>query len=301
MLPRRAMALLITLSAVAATPAAASAEPPSLLFVQETSGGEVIKIAPSRYKVRLVGVSAGLTTFTDRPSRQAGHESVGAFVSRWAGRGFASDPPNAALVVHGAPASSDVTMLTLSHPRYDRASRTLTYLARPLRGAPVGELATLSERRDRIRTRRFGAASLFIDDSGASTVYQPLTLQVSNALAGQTVAIQVSPRGPNVAFGTGPDFASTAGLQIVSEGGGFVPLSSVEVDPREVVLRTSATGGGGSTVNFSVRLFLAADANISTLSLRSSSDAGVFVTASIGNGQPQVVNQTQTVFSWGPN
>jgi hypothetical protein len=297
---RRAIAFLIALSSLAAGPAAASAETPSLLFVQETSGGEVIRIAPGRYRVRLVGVSPGLTTFTDRPSRQAGHESVRTFVARWARRGFASDPPNAALVVHDAPASSDVTMLTLSHPRYDRARRTLTYAARPLDDAPAGELAGLNKRADRIRARRFGAASLFIDDSGASTIYQPITLQVSNAVPGQEIAVQLTSRGPNVAFGTGPDFASTAGLEIVSESGP-VPVSEVEVNAREVVLVTAASGGGGGgSVNFSVSLFLAADADVSTFSLRSASDSGVVVSASIGNAPPQVVNQTQTIFSWNP-
>jgi hypothetical protein len=298
MSPRRVAAFLVALSSLAATPAAASAEPPSLLFVQETSGGELIRIAAGRYKVRLLGVSRGLTTFTDRPSRRAGHESVRAFVSRWAGRGFASDPPNAALVVHDAPASSDVTMLTLSHPRYDRARRTLTYTARPLDGAPAGELAGLGKRGDPIRPRRFGAASLFIDDAGASTIYQPLTLYVSNAVPGEEIAVRLTSRGPNVAFGTGPAFAPAAGLQVTSESGP-APLSQIQVNPQEIVLVTSA-GAGSSSLGFSVSVFLAADANISTFYLRSASDSGVFVTASIANGQPQVVNQTQTIFSWNP-
>jgi hypothetical protein len=301
MIARRAIAFLIALSALAATPAAAPAATPSLLFVQETSGGEVIRVAPNRYKVRLVGISPGLTTFTDRPSRQAGHESVRAFVTRWARRGFASDAPNAALVVHDAPASSDVTMLTLSHPRYDRGRRTLTYVARPLHGAPIGELARLNKRGDRIRPRRFGAASLFIDDSGASTVYQPLTLHVSDALPGQQIAVEVTSRGPSVAFSTGPAFAPSGGLQVLSESGP-APLSAVQVNAGQILLVTSSASGGdgGGGLNLSVNLFLAADANISTFALRSASDAGILVTASIGSRLPEVVNQTQTLFSWNP-
>jgi hypothetical protein len=300
MISRRVVAFLVALSAIAATPAAASAETPSLLFVQETSGGELIRIAPGRYQLRLTGVSPRLTTFTDRPSRRAGHESVRAFVSRWAGRGFASDPPNAALVVNDAPASSDVTLLTLSHPRYDRARRTLTYAARPLANAPAGELAGLSGRGDRIRARSFGAASLFIDDAGASTIYRPLTLQVSNVAPGQRLGVELASPGGNVAFGTGPDVAPNAGLAIVSEGGEPVPLDQIAVTPRGVVLTTSSIGGGGGSLNFSVSLFIAADANISTFYLRSFSDPGIFVTAAIGNEKPQTVNQTQTLFPWSP-
>jgi hypothetical protein len=292
MISRRVGAFLIPLAglaALAATPAAASAETHSLLFVQETSGGEVIRIGPSRYKVRLDGVSSQVTTFADRPARQAGQESARAFVARWGRRGFASDPPNAALVVHGAPASSDVMILTLSHPRYDRARRTLTYAARPLDDAPAGELAGLSERGDRMRARRFGAASLFIDDSGW-TVAHRVVLNFKNVLPGHFAEVQLD-SGGDVAFATSTPSAPGAGLQFNAAS---VRINAFQVSPQTVAVALGAAPDGTlNPVDFSVSLFIVGDAD-AEFGLHSY-DAGfqphMWVTASIGGAPPQVIPQ----------
>jgi len=276
---------------------AAASKPPALLFVQEAAAGRLTRVKKGKYVLRLAPVSPTVSTFTDRPARKASLQPVSGFVKQWKARGFAADPPNAALVVNSAPKSSDVTMLTLSHPRYKAAGRQLVYDAKPLRGNVVGELGSLDRRGDRIRTRQFSAASLFIDDAGATTIFEPVTLQVSNAAPGQIVSIQVTPNGANVGWSTGPNFQDSAGIQVVAQSG-QLPLTQMNANAQQVTFLTTASGGIGSALSFTVQIYLAADSDISTFYLRSSSDPGVQVTAAIGNSFPQAVNQTDTLFAW---
>ena len=137
-------------AAQGATPAAAQASP-SLLFVQEVDGGRLVREKGGRYRLRLRGVSRVVSSFTDRPARRAGKQALGRFVDSWPAYGFSEDPPNAALVLRGAPASRDIAMLTLSHPRLDRRRGVLTYRARPLRGRVGDGLAGFARKRDRLR------------------------------------------------------------------------------------------------------------------------------------------------------
>lgn len=278
---------------------AAAAPSSSLLFVQQADGGTLRQTGASTYRLTLRGVGPSVASFEDRPGRSAGSERAGAFVARWRGRGFASDPPNAALVVDGAPRSRDVAMLTLSRPRYDAAARTFTYVARPLQGRPGGALQALAPRRDGLREQRFGAASLFIDD-GAAVVYEQLTLQVSNAAPGQRVSVQLRPSGGDAGFSTGPPFQNSSGLQAAAQSG-VLPLSQLTMNPSQLTFLTSWQGGASGILSFSVALSLVADPDVEAFFLRSSSDPGVQVTAQIGDAVPQVVNLTDTLFAWDPD
>jgi len=164
------LGLAVFASTAAAAPNTSDRAKGSLLYVQETAGGTIERLGAGAYRLRLTGVSPRVTTFTDRPRRRAGRQGLEGFVGSWKANGFAADPPNAALVLDDAPASRDVVLLTLSHPRYDRARRTLTYRATPLRGRETA-LASFARRADPLRAGDLGAASLFIDDGGVlSTV-----------------------------------------------------------------------------------------------------------------------------------
>lgn len=164
------LGLAVLATTAAAAPARSGQAKGSLLYVQEGAGGSIERLGAGAYRLRLTGVSPRVTTFTDRPRRRAGRQGLKGFVGGWKANGFAADPPNAALVLDHAPASHDVALLTLSHPRYDRARRTLTYRATPLHGRDTA-LASFARRADPLRAADLGAASLFVDDGGAlSTV-----------------------------------------------------------------------------------------------------------------------------------
>jgi hypothetical protein len=176
-----------------AVPASAAAAPVnsghaegSFLYVQETAGGSIERLGGGAYRLRLTGVSPRVTSFTDRPRRRAGRQSLQTFVASWRANGFAADPPNAALVLDHAPASHDVALLTLSHPHYDRARHTLTYRATPLRGRDPA-LASFARRADPVGAEHLGAASLFVDDGGGGL--SNVTFNISGAATASSVQL----------------------------------------------------------------------------------------------------------------
>lgn len=293
------LATLILAPSASASPAgtAAGGGEESLLFVQQTRGGELERVRRGVFRLRLRGVSARVSTFTDRPRRRAGQQGTRRFVKRWTAYGFAADPPNAALVLDRAPRGRDVAMLTLSHPRYNQRKRTLTYTAKPLRGTSDTSLAGFAERGDPVRPRRFGAADLFID-GGSETIYKSVRLQVSNAQPGQTIVVEATGNGDPIGWSSGPSFNNDAGVEITSLSG-ELPISQLNLSSSEITVRTTQ-GGSGSALTFTIGLYLVATPDTETFYLSSSSDPGVEVTAAIGDSIPQVVNQTQTLFSWNP-
>lgn len=164
-------------TAAAAAPTGGHPKGP-LLYVQQTSGGSIVRVGPGAYRLRLTGVSPRVTTFTDRPRRRAGSQGIEGFVHKWGANGFGADPPNAALVSDHAPASRDVALLTLAHPRYDRATQTLTYRVAPLHGRDPA-LASFAGRADPLSAGELGSASLFVDDGGGDPV--TITVNFQNA------------------------------------------------------------------------------------------------------------------------
>lgn len=176
--------LAVLASTAAAAPARSGPAKGPLLFVQETAGGSIERLGHGAYRLRLTGVSPRVTTFTDRPRRRAGSQGLPSFVGTWGANGFAADPPNAALVLDHAPASHDIALLTLSHPHYDRARRTLTYRATPLHGDD-GALASFARRADPVRAGELGGASLFVDDGGGGFT---VTFNFQNAVLTTTTS-----------------------------------------------------------------------------------------------------------------
>jgi hypothetical protein len=148
------------------------------LFVQTARRGTLRRVAGRRgvFRLMLAGAHRHVSVIGGRPQRRAGAEPLSAFVRRWRARGFASDPPNAALVVAGARASRDVVIVELSRPR--RGPRSVSYIARVVRGASTPALARFAARADARVAARFGQASLFID-SAASVSYPTVQMTVS--------------------------------------------------------------------------------------------------------------------------
>lgn len=132
-----------------------------------------------------------------------------------------------------------------------------------------------------------------------SNVYQPVTFYINNAAPGQKIAIQLTANGVPIGFSTGPAFQNIAGVSVTAQSGSL-PLAQFSVNSAQVVFLTTSQGGSGGALTFQVAAYLVANAGISTFYLRSSSDPGIQVTAAIGSSVPQVVNQTQTLFSWEP-
>jgi hypothetical protein len=222
--PRALLAAALALAGLlggSAAAADAATPPASLLFVQETDSGTLDKVGASTYRLTLRGVSPSLTSFTDRPARAAGTERATAFIDQWHARGFDDDPPNAALVLHGAARDRDVVVLTISRPHYHPRTRTFTYTARPVKGTPADSLRAFTRRRDPVRELRFGAASLFIDNAWDLSLRQ-LTLYYTGVLPGEQLGISLE----NTA---GVEFSPADGITF-STPGLWITQSEVTAD-----------------------------------------------------------------------
>ena len=138
--------------------------------------------------------------------------------------------------------------------------------------------------------------------SDTHTLYQPILLSVNNAMPGQKVAIQLSSSGSGtqVAFSSGPVFESMAGIQLTSQSG-ILPLSQLSMNSSQIATLTAAGGSGSvSTLTLQIQAYLVATLDIRMFCLQSTSDSGIEVTAAVGYGMPQVVNQVPTLFNWYP-
>jgi len=237
------LGLAVFASTAAAAPVRSGHAKGSLLYVQETAGGSIERLGAGAYRLQLTGVSPRVTTFTDRPRRRAGRQSLESFVTSWKANGFAADPPNAALVLDNARASRDVVLLTLSHPRYDRAQQTLTYRATPLHGHDTA-LASFARRADPVSAGDLGAASLFVYDGGGAlstvtfNIYgEATTTTVQFLLSGGAAAWSLSSVTALSINGTFPLtslYATRKALSLgLPSGSSLASTISIPIEPQE--------------------------------------------------------------------
>ena len=154
------LALFVSLStsAVFALPKAQNtalknADKASYLFVQSAG---TVKIEASNthssvYKVTLKNVSPYVTYFSDRPYRNTSTMATEKFVELWhkpKGNSFLHNPPNADLVAIQTGFFSDHKLINfvveLSQPHYDAKSKTLTYIAKPLKGSDTPTIPSVT-------------------------------------------------------------------------------------------------------------------------------------------------------------
>lgn len=120
----RITTVLLGLAIMLVLTATASAAESSLLYsvtskdVQIVGSGRAMRVS--------VPADAPLSWFTNRPTRQAGSSTAAALVSGWQANGFASDPPNAAIVTSGK-AGSMQTIVTLRAPRQAKGRVSFRY------------------------------------------------------------------------------------------------------------------------------------------------------------------------------
>ena len=241
------------------------------LYVQGSEHGRVVERGGKQW-MELWGGDGRTVWFDDRPDRRTGNEPTSTFVSQWAARGFTQDPPNATLQLQGDEPRSYVVEL------HDVALRggKVAYQVAPLGGGPLPPA-------------EFHDASLFIDDGGGTTSYVPATISFAQVQPGQQVALQVQ----NAYLSSGTVGAAGSGISVFAQSAPL-PVSNLTVTSQQIALATSGMGMG-EPAYFSVSVMLAVQPG-ETFSLRSASDPGVGVTAQIAGSEPQVVNQTWTLF-----
>jgi len=124
-------------------------------------------------KLVLIGVNPQPTWFTDRPARAAGTLDVPSLLDTFFKR---QSPPNAAVVIDGAPASDDVAVVELKDPQYDAKAGTVAFAATLItqidaaRLAEHPSLAQFRARNDGALPAAFGASSMFLDSAPDTTL-----------------------------------------------------------------------------------------------------------------------------------
>ena len=297
---RRFLLPLLAIAAVVlvAAPGALAAKPvakPSYLFAMTSTGGSLAHDA-SGWWVTLMGTSPMVTRFTDRPGRQAATMTPTQLANRWRAYGFAEDAPNAALVLDGRSAASDVYVVELRNPRVEGS--TVRFRARPLHTASHA-LRHYVKRADRLSETTFGRASLFIDDGG-ETVYQQLTLQFQNVTPGQAIAVDLTGDGGfPVTFSTGSDLAPTyAGVSFDAQPG--LSITAFTIAGGAIRLNTAPSGSGAPQA-FALDIYLASTEGINDFLLTNASDPGIVVTAVTASSmglQQQVLSSVPTQLFW---
>lgn len=265
------------LVAVALAPGAArAASAPSELFVLTAGGGRLVQ-SHGGFSLVLSAPSRSVTGFSDRPQRLLGRRTLGSFVSGWGRLGFVADPPNAALVVDGAPRSDDINVFELSRPALGRRGRTLSFHARPLTRAPSGLLSRYARGADRSRARSVGRSSLFIDGSGqdatlgfsftaparetqgGGVTFSNATIFDSDATGapGSTFAeVGVTAQSFELTPGGGTPFSATMTVQVEVDSGA-TNVQGVAIVPAGGTGSVTVNGGGTQALlggNFSLPL-----------------------------------------------
>jgi len=223
-----------------ATPAS-SAVPGGDLFTQTTHTGS-LKPIPGRddvFTLTLDQPAPDVTVFTDRPVRSASTESLAGFVDQWDERGFAQDPPNAALVLDQEPDSADTAVFKLADPSYDKSSGTVSYTASHVNGG-TSSLPS-DEHIDPPPT--FGDAHLFIDASGGGEQHA-MAIDVEGGRQGLKTDITFNSPW-SILLGSGDNGASY--LVGPNVGGGFFTTSEVNMTSAGGVQFTLAGGTGAIT------------------------------------------------------
>jgi hypothetical protein len=152
----------------------AAAKPPkvqqvSVLYALTAARGTLTAVEGKKrhYVLTLRAASDHVTWFTDRPARQSGFLPTAGFVSRWAGYGFDTDPPNVALVVREPSGATDTVVAVMTRPKVTATgvfTARLRVLSMDQAQALGSHLKSHAGRHDLKIPARFTAAALFIDD-----------------------------------------------------------------------------------------------------------------------------------------
>ncbi|MFC5475552.1 hypothetical protein [Paraherbaspirillum soli] len=136
--------------------------------------------------------------------------------------------------------------------------------------------------------------------------YRKLSFIVKGARAGVKVDLMVNAKRGlgKVNWSLGPNFSDAGGVRLASTHGGVLPLASMSYGFDTVSFITAApadgatSGNGGDPLEFYLNTYIAwYPEDLNYIYLRTSCDSSVTVLAQVGNRQPQIVSQTDTVFT----
>lgn len=116
-------------------------------------------------QLTLTGVDGSAALFTDKPQASAGSIQINDLLDDWTKNGFASNPPNAALVVVGGAGAGTASTLKLSNPQHSGTTITFTVQPASIQGNSnvVSPIQQAAKTATGPAPASFGSAALFID------------------------------------------------------------------------------------------------------------------------------------------
>jgi len=135
----------------------------------------------------------------------------------------------------------------------------------------------------------------------ADNIYQTITLSVNstNPQAGDRITVTLGTRGgKDVAWSTGQNFATSAGINLTSTGTSSVPVSQFSITARVVTFLLAPSDSGGG-VAFNLQAFLVAVSDISEFTLTLDTNQNSSVTATLSGRNPMTLdNDSPVTFDW---
>ena len=249
------------------------------LFVQTATGGAIKPVAGKAgvYSLTLQGVPAEVTSFTDRPLRVRSGLTTADFVGIWNGGTFDASPPNAALVIDGAPTTRDTFVFTLTNPKYDAKSKQITYSAKIVTDAPRGRLVDLADDVDPNPPQRFRRASLFVD---------------SSPVKGMTVTISNLPPNDQAHYQLSNGFTELSFVDALQGN-----LTEAFSGARGNSVYSGAPGAGDGTVTVVLGVALCVDPGETTSSVTLNGSPSATYTFDLGNGSQTFTNNASGILT----
>jgi hypothetical protein len=138
----------------------------SLPLVQEASSGTLIKNSDGNYTLTLNNVTPYTMYHTNLSENSAGSIPMERFIA-----GFNWNYPTAALTLADADVNEDTIILSLTSPRYDNQTKTLTYAARIIENPRDDRLSYQISRADARIPERFEQATITISGCSPAKYY----------------------------------------------------------------------------------------------------------------------------------
>ena len=144
------------------------------LFIQSAQSGSISEVNATTFTLELRDVSDKTISFSDRPDRIVSSVNTTNFIGNWSTGpdSFASDPPNAALVLDDEEQRQDIAVIELYNPEYDSAANTLKYDISAENATSASATTTATTTSIGLPTE-FGKSTLLIDAENQQGHYVP--------------------------------------------------------------------------------------------------------------------------------
>ncbi|WP_211463566.1 hypothetical protein [Collimonas silvisoli] len=122
---------------------------------------------------------------------------------------------------------------------------------------------------------------------------------VQGAAPGNRISLELSTKkGLGLAtWSLGPIFSEAGGIRMASAKGS-VPLASLTYNSRQIVFETAKNTSSAETLDFFLLAYIIWEPiDLPYIYLKTTCDSNVSLYAHVGNRQPQLVSQTDTVFT----